>query len=119
MSRIRFFRLGRRSALGLLALTLSATVASATTTSLFGQIFGGARNVHSIYVGRYDNFVVVRGNGNTDLDCWLYDADGDLVSSDTDETDVCVLSAPGVGMHRVAIRNLGSQSNFYSVRKEN
>lgn len=118
MFRSAFARLGRRTTLGLVALGLSASAATASTTALFDRIFPGERNVHAIYVGSYDNFVVVRGGG-TDIDCWLYDADGDLVSRDTDDTAVCVLPAPGVGVHRVAIRNVGDRSTYYTVRAEN
>jgi hypothetical protein len=118
MIRSTFSRIGRRVAIGLVALTLSGTAATAAGTSVFGRIFPGQRNVHSIYVGSYDNFVVVRGSG-TDIDCWLYDSDGDLVSSDTDDTSICVLPAPGVGVHRVSIRNLGQRSTYYTVRAEN
>jgi hypothetical protein len=119
MSRTIFSRIGRRAAVVLTAIALSAAAASAASTALFDRISGGARNVHSLWLGAYDNFVVVRGDGSTDLDCFLYDAAGRLVSSDTDATDVCVLPAPTVGVHRLAIRNLGSVSNYYAIWTEN
>lgn len=112
-------RISRRGAIVVAAVALSTTVASASAVALFGTVAGGGRNVHALWVGESDNFVVVRGNGSTDLDCYLYDDAGRLVSSDTDGTDFCVLAAPGVGVHRVAIRNLGSWSNAYAIWTEN
>jgi hypothetical protein len=35
--------------------------------------------------------VVVEGDYDTDLDCWLYDENGNIVDSDTDNTDICIL----------------------------
>jgi hypothetical protein len=114
-----FPRVGRRAVIAFTAVALSASVAGASTTTLFGRVFGGSRNVHSLWVSGSDNFVMVRGDGDTDLDCWLYDSAGRLVSSDTDSTDFCVLPAPGVGTHRVAIRNLGRVYNDYAIWTEN
>ena len=119
MPRPTLSRLGRRAAAVLAAVALSATAASAATAALFGRVPGGARNVHALWLGQADNYVVVRGDGGTDLDCYLYDDAGRLVSSDTDDTDVCVLPAPTVGAHRLAIRNLGSVSNYYAIWTEN
>jgi hypothetical protein len=118
MLRTRFPRLARRVFVALLALTTLAGLAQAGTTLIRGRVFAFSRNVHSLYVGVNDNFVVVDGDGSTDLDCWLYDSDGWLVSSDTDATDTCVLSAPGIGTHRVSIRNRGSVYNDYVIWRE-
>ena len=119
MPRPTLSRFGRRAAAALAAVALSATAATAATTALFGRVPGGARNVHALWLGQADNYVVVGGDGGTDLDCYLYDDAGRLVSSDTDDTDVCVLPAPTVGAHRLAIRNLGSVSNYYAIWTEN
>jgi hypothetical protein len=119
MSRAIFSRLGRRAALVLAAVALSATAATAAGTTIYDRVARGARNVHSLWLGAYDNYLIVQGDGDTDLDCWLYDADGRLVSSDTGATDLCVLPAPTVGAHRLEIRNLGRVSNYYAIWAEN
>ena len=112
-------RVARRAALTLTALAVVSGAASAAVTTIYGTVNAGARNVHTMWIGEYDNFVKVRGDGDTDLDCWLYDGNGRLVSSDTDGTDFCILPAPGIGTHRLAIRNQGIVYNRYVVWTEN
>lgn len=55
----------------------------------------------------------VRGDGDTDLDCWLYDENGNLVASDTDYTDWCILEVRPrwTGPFRIRVSNLGSVWN--------
>ena len=36
--------------------------------------------------------VVVDGDGDTDLDCWVYDRFGNLLGRDTDGTDLCIVN---------------------------
>ncbi|MCA9300636.1 MAG: hypothetical protein KDA28_16320 [Phycisphaerales bacterium] len=59
--------------------------------------------------------IVVHGDGDTDLDAYLYDENGNLVASDTDGTDLCVLevSPRWTGQFRLEIRNLGGVFNEY------
>lgn len=52
---------------------------------------------------------VVEGNGKTDLDVYIYDEMGNLVGSDTDQTDTCVI-AWIVG--RVSSRNPEARRSF-------
>lgn len=61
--------------------------------------------------------VEVRGDGDTDLDCFLYDENDNLIDSDTDYTDVCVLTfrPRWTGPFRLEVRNLGSVWNEYSI----
>lgn len=61
--------------------------------------------------------VVVNGDGDTDLDCWVYDRYGNLLGSDTDATDLCVISFrnPNSGTLTIRIRNLGSVYNEYDL----
>jgi hypothetical protein len=116
MSRSILARISRHSRIALLslaALGASAGVARAAATVFSGRVWSHSTNQHFIYVGWSDLHVVVRGDGDTDLDCWLYGPDGELVSSDTDDTDVCVLRSPGIGVHRVVIRNYGGVYNDY------
>ena len=119
MFRPFFSRFARRGAVAATAVALLSGAASAAVTTIYGSVDAGARNVHTMWIGEYDNFVMVRGDGDTDLDCWLYDSTGRRVSSDTNTTDFCVLRAPGVGRHRLAIRNFGRVYNRYAVWTEN
>ena len=41
--------------------------------------------------GREYARIDVMGDGDTDLDCWVYDENGNLIDSDTDTTDWCIL----------------------------
>lgn len=118
MTRSIFSRISRSMRIAVLAIAaVGFTAGSARAAAAFfsGRVWAYSTNRHDLFVGLTDNHVVVRGDGDTDLDCWLYDYDGRLVSSDTDGTDVCVLASPGFGMHRVVIRNLGSVYNDYVV----
>jgi hypothetical protein len=99
-----------------LALAIPSLV-HAADIALRGRVYGNRTNVHAIYVGESTNYVTVRGDGDTDLDCWIYDSYGRLVDSDTDDTDYCVLRTPGIGTHRVVITNNGGVYNDYVVSR--
>lgn len=62
--------------------------------------------------------VSVSGDGDTDLDCFVYDEDGDLVAKDDDATDECRITfRPQRTMrYRVEIVNLGRVYNAYRLR---
>ena len=61
--------------------------------------------------------IVVAGDGDTDLDLYVYDEHGHLIASDTDLTDFCVVTfhPRWTGAFRVEIRNLGSVYNAYTI----
>lgn len=61
--------------------------------------------------------VIVDGDGDTDLDCWVYDRFGTLLGSDTDSTDLCIVPVyhPSSGDLTVHIRNLGDVYNEYEL----
>lgn len=75
-----------------------------------------ANSTHSFTIdmrgGEYGR-IDVRGDGDTDLDCWLYDDNGNLIDSDTDYTDWCILEVvpAWTGRFRVQVSNLGSVWN--------
>jgi hypothetical protein len=62
--------------------------------------------------GRTALFEVI-GDGDTDLDCWVYDEYENLVASDTDYTDHCVLmwTPPRTGAYYIKVYNLGNVWN--------
>jgi hypothetical protein len=91
---------------------------------------GGPQSaVHQVDAYSTDVFVVhfygdepaavsVVGDGDTDLDLYVYDENGYLIGSDTDPTDRClVLFRPRwTGAFRIEVRNLGSVYNEYRIR---
>jgi hypothetical protein len=99
-----------------IACLLGARIAAAAP-SIAARVLAHGENEHSVNVGSNDDLLIVDGDGTTDLDCWVYDARGRLVDSDTDETDYCVLSTPGIGRHRLVIKNYGNAHNDYVVKQ--
>ena len=63
------------------------------------------------------NRLVVEGDGDTDLDCYVYDRFGRLVGVDDDGTDFCVIGFEnaGAGRVRIQVRNLGGVYNRYRL----
>lgn len=57
----------------------------------------------------------VDGDGDTDLDCYVYNSSGTLVAYDNDLTDYCILDwyQASTGTIRLEIRNLGDVYNQY------
>lgn len=64
--------------------------------------------------------VVVDGDGDTDLDCWVYDRFGNLLGRDTDRTDLCIIrfNNPSSGNLTIRISNLGDIYNEYELTIE-
>ncbi len=62
--------------------------------------------------------VVLRGDGDTDLDLFVYDENDNLVAVDDDSTDQCVArwTPRWTGTFRVEVRNLGDVFNRYTIR---
>jgi hypothetical protein len=62
--------------------------------------------------------VAVNGDGDTDLDLYVYDENGHLIVSDTDATDQCYVrwTPAWTGQFRIKIANLGSVYNNYVLR---
>lgn len=62
--------------------------------------------------------VLVKGDGDTDLDCFLRDENGNTVARDVDSTDSCLLqmTPKWTGQFRIEVRNNGSVFNAYTIR---
>lgn len=75
----------------------------AYTTNIYEVAFRGGETA----------VVEVVGDGDTDLDCWVYDEGGNLIVSDTDYTDHCVLiwTPARTGAFEIWVKNLGSVWN--------
>jgi hypothetical protein len=109
--------------------TVASLVVGLMPSALAGEIRGprvASSSVRAHSTDRYDFFfekgeqatVLLRGDGDTDLDCYLRDEDGDIVASDTDSTDMCILKVTprATGRYRLEIKNLGNVYNEYVVR---
>lgn len=61
--------------------------------------------------------VAVRGDGDTDLDLYIYDENGNLIARDTGRTDYCVVRfrPRWTGRFTVRIKNLGRVYNRYRL----
>jgi hypothetical protein len=100
------------------ALIGTMTLAASAAESLgYFRVAARATNSHAIQTGPRDHWITVDGARATDLDCWLYDSSKQLVDSDTDATDYCVLSVVGSGVYRLVVRNQGGVASTYTVRK--
>ncbi len=104
---------------GLLVLAGLASTAEAVTTALRDSLAPRGSRLHNLNVGMSDHHLTVRGQGrdSDDLDCWVYDSRGELVDSDVDMTDYCILDTPGLGAHYLLVRNLGRYTNQYEIRQ--
>jgi hypothetical protein len=62
--------------------------------------------------------VTVVGDGDTDLDLYVYDSNGNLIDSDLDYTDncVCTWTPRWTGNFTIKIKNRGSVYNCYLLR---
>lgn len=84
-----------------------------------GRALAGATDVWDLgaFRGGEPARAIVDGDGDTDLDCFLYDDGDNLIASDDDPTDYCVLSwKPGwTGRFTLHIENTGALWNEYVV----
>ena len=62
--------------------------------------------------------VVVNGDGDTELDLFITDENGNDICSDADITDImiCEFTPRWTGQFTIKIKNLGSVYNAYTVR---
>lgn len=70
------------------------------------------------FLGGEDAIVYVSGDGDTDLDLYVYDENGNLIDSDTDATDecICTFHPRWTGPFTIKIKNLGYVYNRYVLR---
>ena len=61
--------------------------------------------------------VAVVGDGDTDLDLYIYDSNGNLIEKDDDYTDTCYCSwtPKWTGAFTIKIKNRGGVCNYYTL----
>lgn len=108
----------------LLAMADKVTVSSATRGSASGAISqsdcvnANSTDVYTIrFVGQQTAEVLVIGDGDTDLDLYIYDSNGNLIEKDDDYTDSCYCSwtPKWTGPFKVKIMNRGGVCNYYTL----
>lgn len=69
------------------------------------------------FKGGEEATVLVSGDGDTDLDLYIYDENGNLIESDTDSLDtmLCSWTPKWTGKFKIKIKNLGSVKNYYTM----
>lgn len=80
------------------------------------RVNGGYTDTWKIrFRGGEPAYVVVSGDGDTDLDLYVYDENGNFITSDTDAGDDCVVSfnPRWTGVFYIKIKNLGRVYNQY------
>jgi hypothetical protein len=108
------------------ARTASASRVSAPSPAITGTAaFCGSVSARSydtyrgvfLFRAHQPRTVVVEGDHDTDLDCWLYDENGNIVDSDEDSTDICVLEVTPrwTGKFSLRVANRGRVYNNYCV----
>ncbi len=82
------------------------------------RVLGGYTDTWKIqFRGGETAYVCVIGDGDTDLDLFVYDANGNFITSDTDSSDYCVVSFTPrwTGTFYIKIKNLGRVYNNYTI----
>ena len=114
----------------LVALTVAAAILVTGTVSSFAGADGGSRfNRDRVLAHSSDTYtmrfragevarVAVIGDGDTDLDLYVYDEFGNLIGSDTDYTDACIVTwAPRwTGVFTIQVVNRGNVYNVYRLQ---
>lgn len=78
---------------------------------------GGTDVYHISFRTGEPAIVTISGDGDTDLDLYIFDNDGNLVDSDTDYSDDCVCAWTPIwtGQFTIRIRNRGRVYNSYVI----
>ena len=82
------------------------------------RVLAGDYDLYTVrFNGGEEAAVLVVGDGDTDLDLYVYDENDNLVCDDTDSTDtmLCQWTPAWTGNFTVKIKNLGSVYNAYEM----
>jgi hypothetical protein len=112
------------------AATLAVSVLGMTPVLLEAQRVGGRANFEAIVSAHSTNVyhmefyggatarIEVDGDNDTDLDVYVYNEYGQLVASDTDELDLCIVrwTPRRTGLYRIEVVNLGGVYNRFTLQ---
>jgi hypothetical protein len=106
-----------------LVLTCAALLVISAAAPAFADFFRASSvlafdtDTWRVWAAAGNRHVVVSGDGDTDLDCYVDDRFGNRLDADTDGTDFCVLDFhnPSSGNLTIRISNLGSVYNEYTL----
>jgi hypothetical protein len=82
------------------------------------QVLADSSDVfHVSFAGGESATVAISGDGDTDLDLYVYDENGNLVASDLSTSDTAAVSWTPAwsGDFRIEVKNRGSVYNAYSI----
>ncbi len=109
-----------------IAALIDAEASKHSSTGTLGATTGPIVHHDHVYARHYDDFAVtfyagelarvaVIGNGSTDLDLYIYDANGNVITADTDYSDQCLVQfvPRWTGTFRIRVVNNGYVGNNY------
>ena len=101
----------------LMVAALAAPAAAAAQNGTTSRVRAFQTDSWTVWVSAGHHEVLVSGDGDTDLDLFVYNSAGRLLDSDDDNTDFCVTSfyMPRAGYITIRIRNLGEVYNEYGL----
>ena len=113
-------RLMQIAATGAMVALLAGSAAYASQFIGSGRVLPFATDRWNVWTSPGHSQVVVDGDGDTDLDCYVYDRAGRLLGGDDDGTDYCVVTfrRPASGNVVLDIENRGRVYNAYSITVE-
>lgn len=91
---------------------------SGRVQKLYTSVEPLATDVYEVeFRGNEDWYVLVSGDGSTDLDLFVYDENGRLIDSDEDDLDDCILQGTPAwtGKFTIKVKNLGPYRNHYVI----
>lgn len=107
---------------------LTAMINSVRQSATRGAVGGSRSGTHKLPANSYHTFrykfyansrasVVLSGDGDTDLDVYVYDVNGNLITKDDDYSDDCVCSwyPAWTGLFTIKVVNRGNVWNRYSI----
>jgi hypothetical protein len=108
------------------ALAAAAFLASNLSIAHAGTVGGSTRTVEQVkanitdvynlsFIAGQEAIVDVKGDGDTDLDLYIYDSSGNLITKDEDYTDHCVArwTPKWTGKFTIKVKNRGGVPNDY------